>query len=192
MLQNLKRYAHYGLLVICALGAAAAAWSWYHPRVETTPGAVRYVKVPEERTVTKIRRVLVAGPKRIVTIYKPVIVKKLDLPKAVANNPDLQVTADADVGLDRTDCPKYSVVSIMNTLSGETSIIAKRTRTPLFSFEDQKEIGLRYGLSSTAGQVWELYGRWTFFRVGRFYTAAYGEINQQPEAKALLEESYRW
>lgn len=176
------------MLIVAALAVASAAWNWYHPKVSYLT-KTEYQTVTQEKVVEKIKRVTIPGPKEIVTIEKKVIVEKLGLPPDVANDPNEVITGNADI--EPTD-GGASVVSVVDTVTGETRIIAKEKQPDLFGFPFDVEIGARYGVSTDKVQQADVYSRWKFLRVGKFYLGAYGEINSKPEAKALLDMSYRF
>ena len=80
----------------------------------------------------------------------------------------------------------------MNTSTGETTIVAKEKPLPLFGFPNEKEVMLRYGLSTRDAYSGNLAAKWQFLRVGNFYVGAYGEIDTRPDAKAMIEVAYKF
>lgn len=186
--RNKRLIAEIALAAVALLAFAAALWNWYHPRVREL---VRdhYETVPVEKKVEKIKRVTVPGPERIVTIDKTVIVEKLALPAAVASDPVKQVIANADLPPSEGG---ISTVTVLDTRTGESTIIAKEKPLPFLAFLNSGEVGVRYGVTTAAGQQGWLHGRWEFLRVGaiRLYTG--GEISTRPEAAATLGAVYRW
>jgi hypothetical protein len=104
-------------------------------------------------------------------------------------NPDTHagglVTAVGEAPKSRTG---YDIKTTLTPSTGETRIFVQPKRLSLLGFENEKEIGIRYGLRPE----YDLYGRWTFLRVGSFYGALYAEANTAPEANVMFEVSYRW
>lgn len=175
------------LTIIALIALCSMLWNWYHPQVKTVV-TTQYQTVEKEKVVEKIRTVKVPGPKEIVTIEKQVIVKKLKLPESVASNPDTVITGNADVPPSEGGT---SIVSVLNTQTGETTIIAKEKPLSLFGFPSNAEAGVRYGLT-TSGQEGDIYGRWQFLRIGKVFVGTYGEITTRPEAKAMMEASFKF
>jgi hypothetical protein len=187
MLQLLKNNKlAVALGVVALLAVSSAAWNWYHPQVKTLT-KTEYRTVTEEKKVREIKRVMVPGPERIVTIEKKVIVEKLGIDPI----PDegVEVIANADVEPSEGGT---SVVVVMDTTTGESKVIAKEKPLSLFGFPSDVEAMLRYGLTTRGGQAAELAARYQFFRVGKFRLGAYGEVSSQPEAKAMLEVAYKF
>lgn len=178
-----------GLIVITVLAVASALWGWYHPTVDLRVLPI-WNEVPQVKEIVKFKRVEVPGPERLVIIEKEKIVKELDLPPQVALDNATQVTAVGEIR-HCEDEGKTIVVSTINTETGESKLIEKPVPPPLFKFKNQKELGIRYGFT-TQGHEADIFGRWTFLRVGAFHFAVYGELNSQPHAKAMAEATYRW
>jgi hypothetical protein len=184
VIEKVKTYA---IVLLIAVAVVAVLWGWYKPSQNVQP-AKTYTEAPKEKIVEKIKTVMVPGPERIVTIEKETAAKKLELPEWV-KGPDKQIIANAEI---QPYEGKQSALAVLDTKTGEGSIIVKPLSRSLFQFQNRKEIGLRYGVSSAAGQGAEMYGRWTFVRVGAFKGALYGEINNRPEGKAMLDVRYEW
>jgi hypothetical protein len=181
---------NYVLCGICLLLVIAAAVAWYsRPPAVTTE---QYTPLPPIKETVRIKRVNVPGPKEIVTVEKQVVVEKLQLPEAISRDANKQVIA---TGVVDPYEGKTNVVAIMDTAQGTSEIIAKQQPLPLFAFKNQKELGIRGGMAADkdgAGYRGDVYGRWTFLRVGSIHAAIYGEMNTRPEGKAMLDMSYRW
>jgi len=173
------------IFLIAVIAGASALWGWFHPKVVTN---TEYVNAPVEKIVTKIKRVEVPITK-VITYEKPIIVEKLKLPDWLKTDADKQVIANAEI---QPYEGKTSAVAILDTKSGEAQIIAKQKPLPFFEFKNEKEIGVRYGYASTGLPEADIYGRWTFARVGSLHSALYVEGNTKPEGKAMVEVSYRW
>jgi hypothetical protein len=187
MEMNRRLVAEIVLGIIAVLAVLSAIYNFRKAPVTVTRD--RYTEVPKEKAVEKIRTVTVPGPTKIVTIEKPVIAEKLDMGIDFAEDPEKQAIANADLPPSKAG---YSAVAVIDMADGHTVIQAKEKPLPLFGFPSEKEIGLRYGLRSNGLQGGNVYGKWTFLRVGNLYLGAYGEIDTRPEAKAMLDLSYRF
>lgn len=181
-----------GLAIVAIIAVCSALWNWYHPRTQTVT-KTEYKTQTEEKVVEKIKRITVPGPERIVTIEKPVIVRELGLPQSVADDPNQQIVANAETTTEDGDI--ISSVAIMDAPPGQpatVTIIAKEKPQQLFGFPSNIEAGVRYGLSTKTAQEGNIFARWQFLRIGKVYMGAYGEITTQPNAKAMLEASFRF
>jgi hypothetical protein len=88
----------------------------------------------------------------------------------------------------------YTTATVIDTETGVAETIVREEKRPLFGFGGQSEIGIRGGLS-TKGQQAAIYARQDVLRIGGIHLAGYGELNAgmvAPEAKAMLDISYRW
>lgn len=176
------------LVVVAIVAVSSAAWNFYHPQIRTVT-QTQYQTVEKERVVDKIRIVRVPGPKEIVTIEKIKVVEKLGLPSGIANDPNQVITGNADLAASEGGT---SVVSVLNTTTGETQLIAKEKPLSLFGFPSDVEAGIRYGLSTDTVQQGQVYGRWQFLRVGNIYLGAYADMSTKPEARAMLDVSFHF
>lgn len=181
------KIAVFGLAGVLLLVVASVIYAWFKkPAFFTT---TEYVSVPEIKEVVKVKRVNVPGPKEIVTIEKPVVIEKLKLSDSIAQDQSKQITATGEI-------PAYegktNVVAVMDTQAGTSEIVAKQQPLPFFAFKNEKELGIRAGLDTIDGKRGDVYGRWTFLRIGSVHCALYGEGNTRPEGKAMLDISYRW
>ena len=175
------RLREIGLGLVAVLALSAAVYSWYRP--EKVVNRTEYMKVPEIKETIKIQRVEVPGPERIVTIEKEKVVKELSMPGWIAADKLQQVIATASLPASRGG---YNAVTLLNTQTGEGQIVAKERPLSLFAFENGLTAGLRFGLSSQLGQAGDVHVGWTFLRIGIAHVGAYGELNNRPEAKAML------
>lgn len=191
----LDRIMIYGLLILFLVASTSAVVAWYKYQTKPVTSTTTWVPVPVIKTVEKIKKVNIPGPERIVVVEKQVIVEKLKLPEPLASDPNKQFTATAAI-------PPYegttNVVSMIDTKTGVSEILAKQVPLPFFAFEDKKEIGVRVGLNSHSEIEANFYGRWSFLRVGSVHFAAYGESggyggnDSQYNSKLQLEVSYRF
>lgn len=175
------------IAVIIVIAIVSSVYNFYRePNVVTK---TEYVRVPEEKQVTKIERVNVPGPKEVVTIEKEKIVKVLQMPSWFKQDKNEQAIANADLAPSKNG---YSAVATINTQNGNGAIIAKEKSRSLIGLPSEKEVGARYGITSRGVQEAQAYGRWQFLRVGDVYVGAYGEVGSKPEAKAMIDMSYKW
>lgn len=177
------------LILVAVLATASAIYSWYKPPQIVTQ--TQYVPFPEEKIVTKTKKVEVPGPERIITIEKKVIVDKLGLPSWINDDENKQVIANADVPCDNS-ISGYSMVAILDTKSGEGKIIGKSKPLPFMSLLSEREAGVRYGVSTTNPTQIDVYVKWDFARIGAIRLGAYGEANSNSEAKAMFAVGYGW
>lgn len=175
-----------GMAVLAVLMAGAALYSWFRP-VPVIREKV-FTPVPQIKEVVKIKRVAVPVEK-VIVVEKEKAVKALQLPDEVAKDEKKQVIATAEV---EPYEGKTDVVAVLDTGSGEATVLARRKPLPFFDVINKKEIGIRYGISSAQGQEAQVFARWTLVRVGAVYGAVYGEISQKPDAQVMAELSYRW
>lgn len=173
------------LLIIALVAVSSAVWNWYHPQIKTLT-KTEYQTVEKEKIVEKIRTIRVPGPKEVVTIEKKVIVEKLGI-APVSDDEEIIGNADVEPSEGGT-----SVIAVLDTVTGESRIVAKEKPLSLFGFPSDVEAMVRYGLTTRGGQGAELAARWQFLRIGAFRLGAYGEISSQPEAKGMLEVAYKF
>jgi hypothetical protein len=158
------------LIGLFLFAAGCAVWLWYHPKEKDNflPGPT-YTK-----TVTKWK-----------------------LKNCTPETPDgepipeeaLPKEPDGSVKLATTDTPPAPYGGTLTTYFTFTSGIThgkfEKKAPPLLEVEDAKEIGYRFN-----GVSQQIYGRWSFFRVGSFHLAAYGQVSES--SYLGCEVSYRW
>ena len=184
-MEKIKAYLIAGLAIILC---SSLLFSWYKPKAGSQG---HYVEAPKEKSVEKIKTVTVPGPERIVTIEKEKVIDKLGLPESIKSDPDKQVIANADIPCDE-NIKGQSVVAILDTKTGESHIVAKPKPLSLIALESRKEIGIRYGIKSTGTPEIDLYGEYDFLRVGALHLGVYGEVNNEAEAKGMVQMRYRF
>jgi len=174
--------------ILAALALTAAVVAWYREQNPSVISRTEYVKVPEIKTVTKIKRVMVPL-KEVVTLEKSVIVEKLKLPDEVAKDENKQVIGTGEVTPYEGST---NIVAVLDTKTGESKLIAKQQPIPFIDFENKKEIGARYGATIKNGMEADIYGRWDFMRIGNVHLGVYGEMNTSGDGKAMISAGYRW
>jgi hypothetical protein len=179
------------LCLIAALAVCSAVYAWFFKGVDVKPSA-QYQDAKIDSKAAKVDKQEIVI-KHVHVYEKEKISKTLDLPKEIAQDPKQQVTAAVDIQQSER---KQSAVSILDTENGEEKIIVKEKPYPLIEFQDKKELGVRYGIT-TDGQAADVFGRWSFLRIKGVNVSIYGEVTTQTtgvnaKAKAMLETSYRW
>jgi hypothetical protein len=185
---TINKYIVYALFAVIILAGASAVYNWFTPAPNTPVNT--WVKPAEPKVVTKIKRVEVPGPERIITIEKQVVVEKLKLPDWIKDDVNKQVIATAEIAPYEG---KTNAAAILDTKTGQSEIIAKQVPLSLFGFENKKELGVRVGYST---DEWEMrstvFGRWQFARIGNIHLGIYGEANSRGEGIGQLELTYRF
>jgi len=178
------------ILVLILLLVAGGLFAWYREQNRPVISKTEYVNVPQVKEVVRIKRVEIPV-KKVVVLDKKEASKKLALPEEIKKDPARQITASGEIAPYEG---KTDVLAVLNTGSGESSIIAKQRPLPLFDFENKKEIGIRYGFSVKASDNYEgaAYGRWDFLRIGNVHLGVYGEVNTTGDAKAQVSAGYRF
>jgi hypothetical protein len=173
----------YAPWVVALLMAASAVWGWYHPKTVAVPGAVQWLD--GTTTITKTKTVMV--PMR--TAIRAIDKDKDERPDTFNEN---ILTAEGEIPASGKE-PGYEIKSTVSATTGETKLFYQPKQRSFFSFENDKELGARYGVGR---HELDIFGRWTFARVGAFHTAIYAEGQTDTKGEAtgnvLLEVSYRW
>lgn len=165
----------YGPWALALLGLFSAIWSWYHPKYESD-GTTRTVYQNVTKNVTKT--VPVACPNGVIRGTGADFV----IPASQTGSFE-PVLSEGDVPASQGG---FDLKTTLSPTTGEVTIWAKPTPRAFFGFENDQEIGIRYNL--TEGQ---LFGRWTFVRVGSFYGSAYAEGSTDHHFFGGFEISYR-
>jgi len=205
------------LMVLFILALFAALWQWAMPQVKVITQN-QFHPIPVIRETLKIKRVHVACPETgLVVMDKMEVADKLDLnwlqggdiagarvgdsigapltavpfePPPVAGNPaDLQVTATADIPESRNG---VDVISVTNTATGETTLVAKEQSAPWFQIRNDAAMGIRYGLDQRLQYTGDAYARWDFLRIKDIYVSANGTLSTGGDAKLQFGAEYRW
>ncbi len=186
----MRSWISLAIVIIVVIAVSSAVYSFMKPK---TTADKHYGDV----TVTKNPGIFgKAYTTEEVEVAKVVVVKKesvKDVPEAVRADKSKQLLASGEVEPYRGTTDVWAALDIN---SGITTIQAKRRPLPFFAFMNDKEMGVRYGVSFGdsvyTGPSYEMYGRWTFLRVGAVHFAGYAEANQSSTAQMMLEISYRW
>lgn len=169
------------LIIGILITGSSAIHGWLYPK---TIVQKKYIRVEVPKVITRIKKIQVPI-KSIQTIPKSKLPSNISLPPSTP--PDAQVLT---LGTLAPYEGKTSVISLLNTSTGEGSLISKRLPLPFFQFLSNKELGFRYNYWNSSSNL-DLYGRWTFLRIGRIYSALYFEASNKNQ-KAMIDISYRW
>lgn len=159
---------------IALLCITSAVYSWYHPKELSVPGPVQW------RDVTKN----VTNPAIVECKNDTLVVTNEEKPIEEQEGPKEPIIATGNVP---ASTGGFELETGLSPSTGVATIYAKPVPRSLFGFEDSKELGIRYN-----GLQGGLFARWTFFRVGSFYGALYGEGATDRHMFAGIEASYRW
>ena len=148
------------------------------------------VEVPQIKEVTKIQRIKVPI-KEVQVIEKTKLVKEVELPEWVKRDANQQVIATGRVMPER-DRGEVEAVTTLNTQTGESQMLMRQKDRALFGLPNEKEIGLGYGINSKGQTGVTIYGRWDVLRIGSVVIHAYGEANQNGDARIEARAGYRF
>jgi len=160
------------LSVLLLLAVSSSVYFWFAGQRAPAISKKEYVPAPQIKTVEKIKRVEVPGPERIVTIEKQVIVEKLKLPDWVKSDENKQVTATAEI---QPYEGKTNAVSVLDTKTGISEIIAKQVPLPFVALINDKELYAKIGYSTSRETKVSVGGRYLFGRLGKIKVGFYGE-----------------
>lgn len=177
------------LLVVLIFAVSAMIYEWYHPK--TALLTKQPIQLAPTKAVESVPKVEV--PVKFVKVYnKAAVVKKVTLPQEVKDDSQKEVTAVVDLPPSKGGT---EVVSVLDKTSGETRIFAMEKSLSLFAFENDKRIGVGYGIG-TNGQEGKVFAEWKFLRVGSVHVSTTGEIsasqNKNPAAKAFVLATYEF
>lgn len=170
------------VLLILILGSAYAYEHFFKPPIVKT----EWKEVSKIKEVIKVKTVRVPV-KEIVVLNKQELNKKFPQPQEIVNDAKKQVIATGEI---EPYEGKTDVEAVINTESGESTMISKQRPLPFFAIESKKEIGIGVGISSK-GIDGELYAQYSFLRTGKVHWKGYGEIGRLG-AKALIRVGYEF
>ena len=186
--EELKQTKTILLIVVTLVAVIAAGVAWYREQHPTLVSKAQFVNVDKIKAVAKIKTAMVPV-KEVSTIDKTAVVEKLKLSDDVAKDENKQITTTGEI---HSYEGNTNVVTVLDTKTGESNIIAKQQPLSFFDFENKKEIGVRYGTTIKTGIEADVYGRWDFLRVGNVHLGLYAEANSLGEGKAMISAGYRW
>jgi hypothetical protein len=188
MLDELKQAKTILLIIVTIVALIAAGYAWYKEEHPSTISKTQYVNIPQIKTVTKIKTVMIPM-KQVQAVDKEAVSSSLKLSDDIAKNPDKQITT---TGVVPAYEGKTNVISVIDTKTGQSEIIAKEQPLPLFGFENKKEIGIRAGYSIKNNQEGDIYARWDFLRIGNVHIGVYGDANTAGDGRAMISVGYKW
>lgn len=159
------------VIVFLSLALMSAVYFWYQERNKPVESKVEYVKVPEIKEVTKIKRVEVPIEK-IVTIEKPVIVEKLQLPDWFRTDTNKQAIATATISPYEG---KTHAVAVIDTKTGVGEMIVKQEPLSFVGFANDKGLYAKAGYSTNSEMQATIGAEWKFLRVGKIKVGVFGE-----------------
>ena len=151
-------------------------FSWGASRSAAPEGG--FVEVPEPDPVKDMARETLEC-KPVVIIKKQDVEKEYTLPADVSSSEAMEVTAIGEIApYEGTTL----VTAIYNSTSGTTRLLSRREPVPFFGLPNDFSLGMRYGLSASA---FEIYADWQPVRLGKWYAGLYAEANNDGEALAM-------
>lgn len=198
------------LLIVAIVAVFFAVTARLMPEIKTIT-TTQFKRVPEIQKVKEVQRVYVKCPEAgIVTLDKHQVANKLDIPWLegspgtsatvtqtdiidagyVRDDPaDLQVTATADLPESRAG---QQVVSVFNTESGVTTLIAKEKPLPWFQIENHGHIGGWYGLNEELKQTVDADFTWKFLQIKAIHLGIRGDVGSDGTGKLQAGTIYEW
>ncbi|PKN36614.1 MAG: hypothetical protein CVU62_13935 [Deltaproteobacteria bacterium HGW-Deltaproteobacteria-2] len=177
-----------GIFIVALLAVASAFHSWFADK--PTISQSEYAPAKEIKKAIKIEHKKITVHAPIDVLDKDEAVKKLKINDPVKSDKNKQITTTAEI---QPYDGKTSVISVLDTSTGMSEIIAKQEPLSFFGFENKKELGVRVGYSTDEFEMRStVFGRWQFLRVGNFHLGVYGEANSRGEGIGQLEISYKF
>lgn len=173
-----------GVVALAVIAAGLHAW-----RTRPAPLAPAAYTAPlPERTVAEVPRAEVVV-KKVVAYDKARLVQAVPALAPALAPESRQAIANARIPASRGGA---SVVAVLDTDTGESTIVARELPPPLVEFQGDGAVGIRYGITSDLRKEGTLYARANVLRVSNVHLGAYAEINDEAEAKAQASIEYRW
>lgn len=176
-----KRIILWILLVVVVVSIIGLVYQKLNVTKEKPQGTV----VTKIKEVEKIKKVYIKVPVDVVTIAKDKVQEELHLTEEVKNNPNNQILTAGKVS---PHDGNTEVTAVMDIKSGETKLYQYQEPKKFFSFKDDKEFGIRHGISGNT----ELYGRYTFMRIGNINTAIEGRLSTKRGQDLMIDVRYQW
>jgi hypothetical protein len=163
------------IIAIAFMAVTVALWGWYHPQTVNVPGPVEYRDITKE---VKVEPKVVCKDNTITVVQPETVKQPIEGPKE-------SVIAEGSVPASNGG---FNLVTELSPSTGQATMEAIAIKQPLFGFPNEKEVGVRIGISGDKA----VYGDWTLIRVGAIYGGLYAEIDSKDKASADIEVSYRW
>lgn len=159
---RLKAYAPWAIVILVLI----VLWSAWYKRHEL---AERFVSAPPWAHEIETRTIEVPV---IVYLDKKDASKEGIVPDHVKASDNLELTA---VGVVPPHEGDTTIVSILDTGTGLTTLDIRQERRSLFELPNRKALGVRCDILKQCDEV-TFYGAWEFLRVGAIHVEAYGEV----------------
>jgi hypothetical protein len=184
------------LTLVCSALLLAVAWKVLSGMLSGSPSAPSPMQIaPPASVLAGIEKQSLPQPVMVRVYPKAAAVKRLRLPRDVADDPGQQVISSADLAPSRGG---YVTATVLDTRTGEAVTRVTERPRPLFELGGAGEAGVRLGLTSRGSQQAALYARQDLLRVGVVTIAGYGEVDADArslsgvEAKAMLDAKVAW
>lgn len=164
----LKRYFP---IIIVILAILSLVYGRLHPTIQLVN-----VKVPVIKEVEVLKKIYVPVV-QIRVIEKERVVEVLKLPEWVSNDSEIQVLTAGKVV---PYVGHTQVTSLINTQTGEGSLIETQLLLSPFAFENVLSVGVGYGLRGWE-ENYSFRTEWEFMRIGKLRIELFGEVNTRPE-----------
>lgn len=179
-----------GLLIVALLAVLSMGYNFYADRFKPPASQSNYINQPEIPKAQKIEHKKIVVLSKIDVLDKEKAVEKLKINDPVKSDKAKQITATAEI-------PPYdgktNVISVLDTSTGASEIIAKQEPLSFFGFENKRELGARVGYSTDGMEMRStVFGRWSVARVGGVHISIYGEANSRGEGIGQLEFVYKF
>lgn len=118
------------------------------------------------------------GPTETVTapvaVHSDKAKKKLRLPKTLTDNRDVKVLTATTL----EECDK-TVMTVLNTTTGESSMLVRDEPAPLFSSASLSSVGVSYGVSDSGAALWQVSGAYEVARIKAARLGIVGTVDAQ-------------
>jgi hypothetical protein len=179
----------YAVIPLIILVSVSAIWGWFFkaPDIRALPV---WNEAQQIKTVTKIKRVSVPGPEKIITIEKEKVVEKLKLPDWIKEDKNLQVIATAEIAPYKG---KTDAITLMNTQTGASQIQVKQRPLPFAALDNTASVGVAYYPvhSDSLGPV-AIEGKYRFGRIMNFNGEIKGDVDSKGNFRAGAGIVYEW
>ena len=161
-----------GLLIVALLAVLSMGYNFYADRFKPPASQSNYIGQPEIKKAQKIEHKKIIVASRIDVLDKEEAVKKLKINDPVKSDPNKQITTTAEI---KPYDGKTSIVSVLDTSTGESEIIAQQEELSLFEFENKREWEIKAGPSTEGGIKVTLNIKQNFLRVKKVHIGGFVE-----------------
>mgnify|MGYP006928315775 CR=1 FL=1 len=132
--------------------------------------------------------VVVAAPMGVHVYPREWSTQQLGLTGRFKLDPDYEIMDATTV---QPDIRKTTVISTFNVKDGTVETLVKPEKLSFLGFEDNKEIGMEYGLGRDGKSI-GVYGRWDLLRTGSIRYGIYGNVDDTGDFKLVGRAFYRF